>query len=95
MLLTWNIFSRYRLLAPAEIADLFDAKDATQAVLSKVALEDEKYRMGHTKVFFRSGVLGYLEELRDEKIKTLVTFLQAGCRGYLGKRRLYKILERQ
>jgi myosin heavy subunit len=58
-------------------------KEAAAICLSKVGLEEEQYRLGHTKVFFRAGVLGLMEEKRDERIQYLVTLLQAQCRCYL------------
>ena len=32
----------------------------------------EKFGYGHTKIFFRAGVLGLMEEIRDDKV-TLLT----------------------
>ena len=37
------------------------------------------FRVGHTKFFFRAGVLGYLEEIRDEKVTKLLRQLQVNC----------------
>ena len=38
------------------------------------------------QVFFRAGVLGYLEELRDEKVSKILTYLQANIRGFQAKK---------
>ena len=35
------------------------------------------------QVFFKAGLLGTLEEMRDEKLANLVTGTQALCRAYL------------
>merc|ERR1719151_376707 len=37
-------------------------------IMGTVGLEKEKYRLGHTKVFFRAGVLGMMEEFREERV---------------------------
>merc|ERR1711972_388048 len=41
----------------------------------------EKYRLGHTKVFFRAGILGYMEEVREDRIGTVLSWLQSQARG--------------
>merc|ERR1711915_972463 len=42
------------------------------------------------KVFFRAGTVGMIEEVRDECIKAILNYIQALCRGYLGRKQ-YKI----
>merc|ERR1712179_145395 len=46
---------------------------------SKINFEKEKYRCGHTMVFFRAGALAALEEARDNIVLKLVRFLQGTC----------------
>merc|ERR1712212_878625 len=43
--------------------------------------DKEKFRLGHTKVFFRAGILGFMEETRDDKIGSILSMLQAQARG--------------
>ncbi|KYQ60220.1 Myosin heavy chain, muscle [Trachymyrmex zeteki] len=45
-------------------------------------------------VFFRAGVLGQMEELRDERLSKIVSWMQAYIRGYLS-RKDYKKLQEQ
>ncbi|OAD59363.1 Myosin heavy chain, muscle [Eufriesea mexicana] len=71
-----------------------DPQKATQLVLDAINLEPELYRMGLTKVFFRAGVLGQMEELRDERLSKIVSWMQAYIRGYLS-RKDYKKLQEQ
>ncbi|CAF96073.1 unnamed protein product [Tetraodon nigroviridis] len=47
------------------------------------------------EVFFKAGLLGTLEEMRDEKLATLVTMTQALCRGYLMRKEFVKMMERR
>merc|ERR1712038_1658010 len=72
---------RYNILAAAEIAKAKKDKDMAKAIFIKIKLEDEKYRLGHTKVFFRAGILGYMEEVREDKIGSVLAWLQSGARG--------------
>lgn len=46
------------------------------------------------QVFFRAGVLGQMEELRDERLSKIVSWMQAYIRGYLS-RKDYKVLQEQ
>lgn len=48
-----------------------------------------------TQVFFKAGLLGLLEEMRDEKLATLMTRTQAICRGYLMRVEFKKMMERR
>ena len=51
---------------------------ATHAVMDKVNLIGDKFQYGHTKIFFRAGILGLMEEIRDDCINSLVAMLQVG-----------------
>lgn len=42
------------------------------------------------QVFFKAGLLGTLEELRDEKLASLVTQTQALCRGFVMRKEFSK-----
>merc|ERR1712223_573167 len=54
------------------------------AILEEHESLNDKWRLGHTKVFFRAGTIGILEEIRDIKIKAIVNIIQAVCRRYVG-----------
>merc|ERR1712073_121250 len=56
-------------------------KDAAAAVMAVIKLDPEKFRLGHTKVFFRAGILGYMEEVREDRIGSVIAWLQAQARG--------------
>ncbi|XP_042890588.1 myosin heavy chain, muscle-like isoform X30 [Penaeus japonicus] len=85
---------RYNILAPKQAAAAEDDKKASQILLDAINLEAEKYRMGHTKVFFRAGVLGQLEEIRDDRLAKIISWLQSWIRGYTS-RKTYKRLQEQ
>merc|ERR1712073_241141 len=56
-------------------------KDAAAAVMAVIKLDPEKFRLGHTKVFFRAGILGFMEEVREDRIGSVIAWLQAQARG--------------
>ena len=73
--------ARYNILAAKAVAKAKKDKDMAKAVFTAIALDPEKFRLGHTKVFFRAGILGYMEEVREDKIADVLSWLQAQARG--------------
>merc|ERR1712121_484949 len=86
--------SRYNILAAAAVAKAKKDKDAAGAVMKTIALDPEKYRLGHTKVFFRAGILGFMEEVREDRIGCVLSWLQAQARGK-ASRLVFKKLQDQ
>ncbi|XP_063225507.1 myosin heavy chain, muscle isoform X32 [Bacillus rossius redtenbacheri] len=85
---------RYKILCAHLVKDSLTPQEATSVILDHVNIDPEQFRMGHTKVFFRAGVLGQMEELRDERLSKIITWLQSWIRGYLGRKE-YKKLQDQ
>jgi myosin heavy subunit len=67
---------RYAILGQAEIVSSSDNKVASHALMDKIGFSRERYRLGHTLVFFRAGALAFLEEHRDELVVKLVRLMQ-------------------
>ncbi len=95
--------SRYQILAQAEINSSGDNKTAVYALMDKIAFSRDRYRLGHTKVFFRAGALAGLEENRDEIVLKLVRWMQGQCFGFIRRkvfekkrdqRELLKVIQR-
>merc|ERR1719351_235326 len=86
--------SRYNIIGASAVAKAKNDKAAAGAVMDIVKLDKEKFRLGHTKVFFRAGILGMMEEFREDKIGAVLSWLQAGARGK-GSRMQFKKLQDQ
>lgn len=86
---------RYMILAPAIMAAESDPKIAAAKCLEEVKLDPESYRIGHTKVFFRAGVLGQMEELRDDRLGKIISWMQSYMRGYLVRKEFKKFQEQR
>ncbi|XP_026481147.1 myosin heavy chain, muscle-like isoform X21 [Ctenocephalides felis] len=86
---------RYMILAPAIMQAEKDPKNAAAKCLESVNLDPDLYRIGHTKVFFRAGVLGQMEELRDDRLGKIITWMQAWIRGYLARKEYAKLQEQR
>merc|ERR1711997_1226185 len=69
----------------------------------KIEFSRDRYRLGHTKVFFRAGALAGLEEARDNIVLKLVRYMQGQCYSHLkmkvyqrkfDQRELMKVIQR-
>ncbi|KAL0181169.1 hypothetical protein M9458_023575, partial [Cirrhinus mrigala] len=87
-----------------------DSRKAAEKLLASLDIDHNQYRFGHTKasccfqpqamgyqsqVFFKAGLLGHLEEMRDERLAKVLTLLQAASRGKLMRMELKKMTERK
>ncbi|XP_056290565.1 myosin-6-like [Pseudoliparis swirei] len=88
---------RYRILNPNAIPDgqFIDNKKGAEKLLGSLDIDHEQYKLGHTKVFFKAGLLGVLEEMRDERLSLIITGIQARSRGLLARIEFQKIVERR
>ncbi|XP_060521426.1 myosin heavy chain, muscle isoform X45 [Cylas formicarius] len=86
---------RYKILVASAIKDSTTPEKAAQIILDSINLDKEQYRLGKTKVFFRAGVLGQMEELRDERLSKIVTWMQSWIRGYLSRKEFKKLQEQR
>ncbi|XP_045214005.2 myosin heavy chain, striated muscle-like isoform X1 [Mercenaria mercenaria] len=83
---------RYSILAADAVpAGFHDGKEVTTKILAALQMDPNEYKIGNTKVFFKAGVLGNLEDMRDERLSKIVSLFQAHIRGYL-MRKQYKRL---
>ncbi|XP_037349491.1 myosin-2 isoform X2 [Talpa occidentalis] len=88
---------RYKVLNASAIPEgqFIDSKKASEKLLGSIDIDHTQYKFGHTKVFFKAGLLGLLEEMRDEKLAELITRTQAMCRGFLARVEYQKMVERR
>merc|ERR1719414_694639 len=87
--------ARYNILAAAAVAKAKNDKAAAGAVMDIVKMDKEKYRLGHTKVFFRAGQLGKMEEIREDKIGGVLSWLQSGARGKASRMKFKKLQDQK
>ncbi|XP_059427642.1 myosin-10 isoform X2 [Carassius carassius] len=82
---------RYEILTPNAIPKGFmDGKQACERMIRALELDPNLYRIGQSKIFFRTGVLAHLEEERDLKITDIIIYFQSVCRGYLARKAFAK-----
>ncbi|XP_041843454.1 myosin-10 isoform X3 [Melanotaenia boesemani] len=82
---------RYEILTPNAIPRTFmDGKQASELMIKALELDHNLFRVGQSKVFFRAGVLGHLEEERDLKITDTIIRFQSASRGFLARKAFMK-----
>ncbi|XP_078473880.1 myosin-7-like [Lampetra planeri] len=88
---------RYRILNPNAIPEdkFVDSRKASERLLGTLDIDTSQYKFGHTKVFFKAGLLGQLEEMRDERLAKILTMIQARVRGMLMRLEFKKIIDRR
>ncbi|XP_061095231.1 myosin-7-like [Conger conger] len=88
---------RYRILNPNAIPEgqFIDNKKAAEKLLGSLDIDHNQYKLGHTKVFFKAGLLGTLEEMRDDRLALIITGIQSRSRGLLSRIEFQKIVERR
>merc|ERR1712042_8876 len=75
---------RYQILAASAIpAGFIDGKVAAEKLIEALQLDENEFRIGLTKVFFKAGIVGELEEMRDERLSKIISQFQAYCKAHL------------
>merc|ERR1719264_1804555 len=87
--------ARYNIIGAAAVAKAKNDKAAAQAVMDIVKLDKEKFRLGHTLVFFRAGIGGWMEEQRENKIGSVLAWLQSGARGKSSRMQFKKLQDQK
>merc|ERR1712001_642327 len=72
---------RYMILGASHLANAANDKEGVKSLMTAINFEAEKYRCGHTMVFFRAGALAALEEARDGIVLKLVRWMQGEVYG--------------
>uniref|UniRef100_A0AAY4BUB8 Myosin, heavy chain 11b, smooth muscle n=1 Tax=Denticeps clupeoides TaxID=299321 RepID=A0AAY4BUB8_9TELE len=82
---------RYEILAAGAIPKGFmDGKQASTVMIKHLDLDPNLYRIGQSKIFFRTGVLAQLEEERDLKLTVIIIAFQGRAQGFLSRKAFSK-----
>ncbi|CAI4064820.1 hypothetical protein N7582_002800 [Saccharomyces uvarum] len=91
---------RYYILIPHEEWDLiFQKKETTEddiisvvkMILDATVKDKTKYQIGNTKIFFKAGMLAYLEKLRSNKMHNSIVTIQKKIRAKYYRNQYLKI----
>uniref|UniRef100_A0A1I8G9D9 Paramyosin n=1 Tax=Macrostomum lignano TaxID=282301 RepID=A0A1I8G9D9_9PLAT len=85
---------RYEILCPNVLSKTFmDGRKAVELMIENLELDSNLYRIGRSKVFFRAGIIAYLEEERDKRLAEYIVGFQAHARGYLARKNYQKRIQ--
>ncbi|WWC59169.1 uncharacterized protein I303_101717 [Kwoniella dejecticola CBS 10117] len=70
----------YMLVSSKEWSSNTDYRGLCSLILQKTLKDEDKYQIGLTKIFFRAGMLAFLESLRTQRLNELVTLVQKNVR---------------
>ena len=83
-----EFIQRYRIMNASVVPDkgFIDHKKCSEALLASMSeeVDVQLYRFGLTKLFFKAGVIGHMEELRDDKIGQVLSHFQTFIRAKEG-----------
>lgn len=86
-----DFYERYRLLCKrAEIVD-WNVKATCTNIARNWLKDEDKYRFGHTQVFFRAGQVAYLEQLRSDLRRKYIIIVQSVIRRFVYRRRYLRL----
>ncbi|XP_074711955.1 unconventional myosin-Vb [Strix uralensis] len=78
-----DFFNRYRVLMKKRDLSKNDKKQICQTLLEDLIKDPDKFQVGRTKIFFRSGQVAYLEKVRAAKLRAATIMIQKTVRGWL------------
>jgi myosin heavy subunit len=80
-----DFLKRYYFLGKGIPRSTADVKPTVINLVKQIGLTEDKYAIGLTKIFFRTGALAWIEEQREAKLSKLIIGIQAAARAYLGR----------
>lgn len=98
---TYNEFVlRYHILIPSEHwSKMFssdtteeDIRDLCRTILGATVEDKQKYQLGNTKIFFKAGMLAYLEKLRSDKLHNSSVLIQKKVKAVYYRKKYLAII---
>lgn len=86
---------RYEILTPGILPPGYmDGRMACLRMVDALGLDQQSYRIGTSKIFFKAGVLAEQEEKRDALLFSIFSRFQSAARMWTARRQMKKVLNR-
>lgn len=86
-----DFFDRYRLLCKrGEILE-WNVRATCTNIVRIWLIDEDKYRFGHTQIFFRAGQVAYLEQLRTDLRRKYIVKVQSVIRSFICRRKYLRL----
>ncbi|XP_055305869.1 unconventional myosin-Vb isoform X2 [Sitodiplosis mosellana] len=84
-----NFFSRYFLLCKlSQSSD--DERGSCAHIVQNYITDEDKYRFGHTQIFFRAGQVALLEQIRTDLRKRYIILVQSMVRRFIARKKFLR-----
>uniref|UniRef100_T1JHV8 Myosin motor domain-containing protein n=1 Tax=Strigamia maritima TaxID=126957 RepID=T1JHV8_STRMM len=87
-----DFFSRYRVLITSKDIKRTDMKTTSEKILQNIIKDDDKFKFGKTKIFFRAGQVAYLEKLRADRLRSCCIMIQKRVKGWVQQKK-YRLIQ--
>ena len=82
-----DFYVRYRVLCHSKDIQRNNYRSTCEKIVVKLVSDDDKYKLGKTKIFFRAGQVAYMERLRSERLRYCGIMIQKHVKGWLYRNR--------
>ncbi|KAF2355766.1 IQ motif EF-hand binding site [Trinorchestia longiramus] len=88
-----EFFMRYRVLCHSRDIQRADMRTTCQKIIANIINDEDKFKFGRSKIFFRAGQVAYMEKLRADRLRACYVMIQKHVKGFL-RRNKYLTLRR-
>lgn len=85
-----DFFQRYRVLCRSKDINYDNLRTTCERILQNLIKDEDKYKFGRTKLFFRAGQVAYMEKLRAERLRLCCIKMQAQVRGFIARKKFLR-----
>ncbi|XP_046682194.1 unconventional myosin-Va isoform X2 [Homalodisca vitripennis] len=87
-----DFFNRYRVLCRSQDIKRDNMRSTCECILVNFIKDNDRFKFGKTKIFFRAGQVAYLERLRSERLRHCCIIMQKTIRGFLQRKRYLRVI---
>ncbi|CAL4082348.1 unnamed protein product, partial [Meganyctiphanes norvegica] len=88
----YEFFMRYRVLCKSVDIVREDMRITCTKIISNMINDEDKFKFGKSKIFFRAGQVAYMEKLRSDRLSACGVMIQKFVRGFIHRKRYARIL---
>ncbi|XP_076051644.1 dilute class unconventional myosin isoform X10 [Oratosquilla oratoria] len=86
-----DFFARYRVLTRSADITRNDMQATCRKIIANMISDEDKFKFGRTKIFFRAGQVAYMEKLRADRLRACGIMIQKHVRGFLHRNRFKRM----
>ncbi|ODQ52439.1 hypothetical protein SAICODRAFT_128837 [Saitoella complicata NRRL Y-17804] len=83
--------ARYYMLVKSDEWQPEQPRSFSEKILKATIQEEEKFQLGLTKIFFRAGLLAFMEKLRSDRLNAAATFIQKNMLRNMQRKKYLRI----